>query len=146
MFAADRQLPSVRAIGTPNCASGVQTRRSQARAMAQPPPAATPCDLGDRGNRHALEPIDHRIEPALVRERILARERARELRDVGAGGERTAGALQDEDADVTVGVHAVAGLDQRVVHLPGHRVPGLGTIERQRRDRTVGGEYVWMWT
>ena len=35
-------VPSVRAIGIPNVASGVATRRSHARAMAQPPPAATP--------------------------------------------------------------------------------------------------------
>jgi hypothetical protein len=42
-FAAERQLPSVRAMGTPNCAVGVHTRRSQVSAIAQPPPAATPC-------------------------------------------------------------------------------------------------------
>ena len=34
----DRQLPSVRAIGTPNRADGEATRRSQTAAIARPPP------------------------------------------------------------------------------------------------------------
>ena len=34
----DRQLPSVRAIGTPNVAVRVATRRSQTAASASPPP------------------------------------------------------------------------------------------------------------
>ena len=41
--APDRQLPSVRAIGMPSVDSGVAIRRSHTRAIAQPPPAATPC-------------------------------------------------------------------------------------------------------
>ena len=38
----DRQLPTVRAIGTPNRARGVASRRSQAQAMISPPPIAAP--------------------------------------------------------------------------------------------------------
>jgi hypothetical protein len=42
VFVIERQLPRVRATGTPNTARSEQIRRSQASAMAQPPPAATP--------------------------------------------------------------------------------------------------------
>ena len=42
VFAIDRQLPSVRDTGMPNLARGEQTRMSQASAIRQPPPAATP--------------------------------------------------------------------------------------------------------
>ena len=60
-------------------------------AIAQPPPAATPCDLRDRRHWHALEPVD-------ARRRAAARTRAPsspdlevgELADVGAGDERLA--------------------------------------------------------
>ncbi len=42
VFVIERQLPSVRATGTPNTARSEQMRRSHAIAIAQPPPAATP--------------------------------------------------------------------------------------------------------
>ena len=41
-LAIDRQLPTVRAIGTPKRASGVAIRKSQAVAIASPPPTAWP--------------------------------------------------------------------------------------------------------
>ena len=41
-LAIDRQLPSVRAIGTPKRARAEHSRRSQASAIAQPPPTAGP--------------------------------------------------------------------------------------------------------
>jgi hypothetical protein len=41
-FSIDRQLPTVRAIGRPNFAAGVITRRSQAVEMARPEPIAKP--------------------------------------------------------------------------------------------------------
>ena len=39
-----------------------------------------------------------------------------------------------------VAIDPIAGVDQRLVHLPRHRVARLGTIEGQRRDRAVGLE------
>ena len=42
VLAIDRQLPSVRATGTPKRARSEQMRRSHAIAIAQPPPAAAP--------------------------------------------------------------------------------------------------------
>ncbi|CEG09077.1 hypothetical protein BN961_02498 [Afipia felis] len=39
---ADRQLPSVRAMGTPKRAPGVAMRKSHALASAMPPPTAQP--------------------------------------------------------------------------------------------------------
>ena len=90
----------MRAIGTPNRASGVQTRRSQASAIAQPPPAATPSTCAIVGDRDALEAIDDGVEPALVGDARRRGVKARELADVGAGGERLAArALQNEHAD-----------------------------------------------
>jgi len=41
-LAADRQLPRVRAIGTPNLSRRVARRRSQAAAMVAPPPVQAP--------------------------------------------------------------------------------------------------------
>ena len=82
--------------------------------------------------RHALESIDDAVDAPLVGEGVLARREARKLADVGARDERLAArAPQDEHADAGVGVHAIARLDQRVVHVPGHRVAGFGPVERQ---------------
>ncbi len=41
-LAIDTQLPSVRAIGTPKRDDGVASRKSQAAAIARPPPTAYP--------------------------------------------------------------------------------------------------------
>ena len=41
-FEAEKQLPSVRATGTPNRADGAATRRSHAAAIARPPPTTGP--------------------------------------------------------------------------------------------------------
>ena len=129
-------MPSVRAIGTPNRAAGVHTRRSQASAIAQPPPAATPCDLRDRRHRDALEPS---ITASRRRSYAMPSSRGRELRelpDVGAGGKRLAGGAQMTNTRIAgVGVHALARLDERVVHRPRQRVAGLGAVERQECDR-----------
>ena len=56
----------------PNVDSGVATRRSQVSAIAQPPPAATPCTCAIVGFADALEPIEHGVEPLLVLEAVLA--------------------------------------------------------------------------
>ena len=45
----DRQLPSVRAIGTPNFAPGVAMRKSHTVAMASPPPIAQPSSTATVG-------------------------------------------------------------------------------------------------
>ena len=42
MLDIDRQLPNVRAIGKPNRALAAAIRRSQAAAMAAPPPVQAP--------------------------------------------------------------------------------------------------------
>ena len=49
VLALDRQLPSVRAIGTPKRASGVAMRRSAAAASASPPPTTHPSQIATTG-------------------------------------------------------------------------------------------------
>ena len=85
VFAIDRQLPSVRDTGTPKRARSEQIRRSHAIAIAQPPPAAAPSTSAMVGNRQALDAIDHRVEPPLVGDAVVAVGEVAELRDVGAG-------------------------------------------------------------
>ena len=60
----------------------------------------------------------------------------RELADVGAGAECVARRADDECSHVGRGVHLLAGVDERVVHGPRHRVAGVRTIDRERRDLT----------
>ena len=71
-FSIDRQLPRVRATGTPNAAVSAQTRRSQATARAQPPPTATPSIEAMVGTRTPLQPIDDRADAPLVGQAVLA--------------------------------------------------------------------------
>src|SRR4029453_18705284 len=66
---------------------------------------------------------------------VIARGERRELADVGARDERVAGSAQHERAYPLVGIDLVAGIGQRVVHWPGHRVPRARSIEGQERDR-----------
>ena len=92
---------------------GVQTRRSQASAMAQPPPAATPCTCAMVGLVTRSSRSMHRVEPPLVLDAVVAGREARELarcrcrrrtpcrRRRAARSTRTAG----------VGVDALAGVD-----------------------------------
>ena len=108
--------------------------------MTQPPPAATPCDLGDRRNRQALEAIDHRFHAPFVGEAVVAGGEPGELPDVGAGDERVAVGAKHEDADGVGSLDLVAGRRERVVHRPGHGVACLRSIERQERDGAVGRE------
>ena len=70
-LAADRQLPSVRAIGTPNRAAGEHTRRSQASAIRQPPPAATPCTCAMVGTVTRSSRSMTCVHAALVGEAIV---------------------------------------------------------------------------
>ena len=95
-------------------------------------------DLRDGRRPHALEPIDHRVEPRFVADHVVPRREACKLTDVGARDERLAArAAEDEHAHARVGVDAIAGLHQRLVHLPRHGVSGFGAVEREERDRTV---------
>ena len=92
-------------------------------------------------HRDALEPVDD-ARPAAARRRW--RPRAVEnpvnwLMSVPATNALPR-AAQHEHADGSVGVHAIARVDQRFVHLPGHRVSGFGTVERQKRERTFDVE------
>ena len=92
-------MPSVRAIGMPNADSGVadaQVARERDRAPAARGDAL---DLRDRRLGHALEPVEHGVEPRLVCDAVLRGREVCELRDVGAGDEGlAAGAAQDEHA------------------------------------------------
>ena len=137
VFAIDRQLPSVRDTGTPKRARSEQMRRSHAMAIAQPPPAAAPSTSAMVAIGSALDAIDHRVEPPLVGDAVIAAAEVAELRNVGAGRERAARSAYDEHAHVRVGLGRVAGLDQRVVHLPRQRVARLGAIQRHTRNGSV---------
>src|SRR5262249_14373326 len=88
-------------------------------------------DLRDGRLRQTLEPVERAIQSLLVGDSIVAASKALELRDVGAGDEGVAaGAAQDEHADRVGRVDVVAGSDERVVHLPGHRVACFGPVKR----------------
>ncbi len=92
--------------------------------------------LGDGGHRDLLEPGETRFEAPLVREAVLAGCEPGKLRDVGPGAEDAADRADDEHAYGGVGVHAFAGVDERVVHRPRHGVAGPRAIEREIRHRT----------
>ena len=90
---------------------------------------------------HPLEPIEHAIEPLLVLHAVVSIGEVLKLCDVGAGDERlAAGAAQHQDAQRRVAVDALAGVDERLVHLPRHGVARVGTIEGQECERSVGLE------
>ena len=111
-------------------------------AIAQPPPAATPCTCAIVGLVTRSSRSSDAVEPLFVLDAVLAVAEALELRDVGAGDERlAAGAAQDQHAERGVGVDAIAGVDERLVHLPRHRVARLGPVEGERGERTVGLEH-----
>ena len=98
-------------------------------------------DLRDRRGAHALEPIDHRVEPRFVADDVVPRGEACKLTDVGARHERFAArAAEHEHPHVRIGVDPIAGLHQRLIHLPGHGVSGFGAVEGEHRDRTVDVE------
>ena len=95
--------------------------------------------LRDRRLGHPFEPVDHGVELAFVGQRVLARAEPRKLRDVGPGHEGlTAGAAEHEHADARIVVDAIAGVDERLVHVRSHGVPRLGTIDRQEREAGFG--------
>jgi hypothetical protein len=78
------------------------------------------------------------VAVALVAEPVLAALELGELADVGAGDEGlAAGALEHQDPDRVVGIDLLAGVVQPLVHVPGHRVAGLGAVEGQRDDRAL---------
>jgi hypothetical protein len=98
-------------------------------------------DLCDRRLGDALDSVEHVIEPLFVLESILPIREGLELRDVGPGDERfAAGAAQHQDPDRVVAIDALACVDERFVHRPGHRVARLRAVEGERRDRSVGLE------
>ena len=135
-FSMDNALPSVRAMGTPKRASGVHTRRSHASAIAHPAPAATPSTWAMVGTATRSSRARH-----ASRRRSYARPSSPDvnsgkLRDVGPGAEDAAGRADDEHAYGGVGVHAFAGVGERVVHRPRHGVAGPRAIEREIRHRT----------
>ena len=58
-------------------------------------------DLRDGRLGHALEAVQHLVEPLLVLQAVVAIVEVLELRDVGAGDERlAAGAAEDQDANL----------------------------------------------
>ena len=80
------------------------------------------------------------LEALFVHPAVLAGRKRRELADVRARAEDAAAAANHERAQAGLRVHAIAGLDERVVHLPGHGVAGLGPIDREAGDGAVDVE------
>ena len=86
--------------------------------------------LGDRRLADPLQPVEDAVEPLFVFDAVLAVAETLKLRDIRAGDKRfPAGAPQDQDAKLAVGIDALAGGDERFVHLPRHRVARLGPVE-----------------
>jgi hypothetical protein len=94
--------------------------------------------LRNRWHRNPLEPIDHGIEPAFVRDTIVSGCKFRELLDVRARGEGVAVGAQNQHADRGVPVDAFACLGERVVHRPRDGVFGRGPIKGEIR-RVIDG-------
>ena len=86
-------------MGTPNCACGEHTRKSQAEREDAAAAGGDTMDLCDRRDAHVLESIDNRVQPPLIRQAIVWRLKIGELVDVGAGGKGVAGGAEDEHAD-----------------------------------------------
>jgi hypothetical protein len=106
--------------------------------MPKPPPTAKPSICAITGLGDARDAAEEFVGVALVAQAVVAAREGEELRDVGAGDERlAAGAAQHEDAHGVVAVDLVADLAEAAVHVPGHRVARLGTVERQRDDRAI---------
>jgi len=91
-----------------------------------------PTTLGRAGT------IEDTAEALLVPHAILSAREILKLRDVRSGDEGLpSGASQNEHPDLIVPIHAIAGVGERLIHLPGHRVARLGPIEGHRRDRSL---------
>src|SRR5262245_33922894 len=97
-------------------------------------------DLSDGRDVDAFQPIDDAVEFPFVRQGVLARGERGELRDVGTGRERATFALDDKDVDGAIEIDTLARMAERVVRLPGQRVPRFGSVERQRSDCIVDRE------
>ena len=89
---------------------------------------------------HPFQSIDDSLEPFFVRDGILGGTQIFKLTDVGAGYEGSvAGAAQNKDAYVWIGINCLAGVYKSVIHSPGHGVSGLRAIEGKHRDRAIRG-------
>jgi hypothetical protein len=133
-------LPSVRAIGTPKRAAGEHTRKSHASAIAQPPPAAIPstCAMVVTATRSSRDTqASRRCSYSTPSWRV--ENEVNWLMSVPGQNVAPAGA-NDEYSNVGRLVDALAGLDERVVHRPGHRVPGLGPVDGEEGNRTTNHE------
>ena len=96
---------------------------------------------GDGRLLELVEAADRCVQARLVPEDILAGLEIEELADVGAADERpVAGPAHHQHPDRVVGVNLLAGLAERLVHLPGHRVASLWAIEGQDGDGTIALE------
>ena len=117
-------------------------RRGDAQVARQRDGAPSTCGdalhVRDRRLGDPFQAVEHLVDAPLVGERVGLRAQMLELGDVGAGDERlAAGAAKNHHTDIGFGIRAIAGVEQRLVHLPRHRVARLRPIERQRGDRTV---------
>ena len=92
-------------------------------------------DGGDGGDAAGFEDGEDAVDALLVADGVGGGFELAELADIGAGGERfLAGAGDDEGAEGGVGVGALDGGDQAVVHGPGQGVALGRAVEGDPAD------------
>ena len=109
------------------------------RRNAAPAAGGKAFNLNDCRLDDAVETAKHIADLSSYSMASVGLRKLLELRDVRSGDERlAAGAAEDEDAHLRIGIDPLARVDQRVVHRPRHRIARLRAIERQ--DGTGGIE------
>ena len=136
-LARERQLPSVRATGTP--------KRDAARGDAQvacgrdhqTPAGRRSVDHRERRHGQRLDFSDAPLEARLVADAVFAGPEAAKLGDVGPGDKGPVRAAKDRRAQSRRRGDPPAGDGQFVIHRQRHRIAHPRTIEHDRRDWSV---------
>ena len=84
--------------------------------MARPPPTAGPSTRATTGTRQRPDRVEDAGDLTFVRHAVLAAPDGRQVGDVGAGGERTAGTAHHDHAEGAVRGQLEADVAELVVH------------------------------
>ena len=138
----------------------LRERPDESRLLVDEHEVARQREVSTRADGHAVHRGDRRLVelPEVAHERLdahaqrlrrgagvealAARLRHRRRRQVHPGAERIGGAGDEHGADRRVGPGLAHGMHDRVAHLDGERVLGLGPVERDPADVVVAGDDV----
>ena len=102
---------------------------------SEPGTRARAVDRGDRDRGHVVQ--EHRSAEVRRRKCLVGDRAARDGLQVGARAERRSRASQDEHPDVSILRRVGERITGLAHHAVGHRVLAVGTVHRDRHDRTV---------